>query len=242
MARRPALVRRGSPNLAAGIDGNHPRALADITSVPAGDRQGGGEGEPGVVGIGVGLIVAVLKELGWTGFAMPRLRRRHSVLAARLLMGVLWGAWHLPMFAGSADSSGEIPPALFMATMLISWLLPYRVLMVWVSDRTHSLLVPVLMHIQIVIGQLVLNTEGDFRRAEIRLPHRLRRCALGCRGSGDTSQPWAPDPRTGRSREPRSDHSMTSAGAPRPSPRRLAGRAVPQTDLKPPASRPVEGL
>lgn len=106
------------------------------------------------------MIVAVLKELGWTGFAMPRLRRRHSVLAARLLMGVLWGAWHLPMFAGSADSSGEIPPALFMATMLISWLLPYRVLMVWVSDRTHSLLVPVLMHIQIVIGQLVLNTEA----------------------------------------------------------------------------------
>ena len=43
-----------------------------------------------------------------------------------------------------------------MAAMLFSWLLPYRVLIVWVYDRTHSLLVAVLMHMQIVIGQLVV--------------------------------------------------------------------------------------
>jgi hypothetical protein len=75
-------------------------------------------------------------------------------------MGLLWGAWHLPLFAGSAASSGGIPPALFMAAMLFSWLPPYRVLMVWVYDRTQSLLVVMLMHMPIVVSQFVLNPEG----------------------------------------------------------------------------------
>ncbi len=111
-------------------------------------------------GIAVGLIVPVFEELGWTGFATPRLRLRHGVLGTGLIMGVLWGAWHFPLFAGSAASSGGIPPALFMAAMLFSWLLPYRVLMVWVYDRTQSLLVVMLMHMPIVVGALVLTSEA----------------------------------------------------------------------------------
>jgi membrane protease YdiL (CAAX protease family) len=111
-------------------------------------------------GIAIGLIVPVFEELGWTGFAMPRLRLRHGILATGLIMGVPWGAWHLPMFAGSAASSGGIPPALFMAAMLFSWLLPYRVLMVWVYDRTHSLLLVMLMHMPIVVSQYVLTPEA----------------------------------------------------------------------------------
>jgi membrane protease YdiL (CAAX protease family) len=110
-----------------------------------------------LAGIAVGLIVPVCEELGWTGFAMPRWRLRHGVLATGLIMGVLWGAWHLPLFAGSAGSSGEVPPALFMAAMLFSWLLPYRVLIVWVYDRTQSLLLAMLMHMPIVVGALVLD-------------------------------------------------------------------------------------
>ncbi|MGZ6036231.1 MAG: CPBP family intramembrane glutamic endopeptidase [Myxococcaceae bacterium] len=111
-------------------------------------------------GIVVGLIVPVFEELGWTGFATPRLRSRHGVLGTGLVMGLLWGAWHFPLFVGSAASSGGIPPALFMAAMLFSWLVPYRVLIVWVYDRTQSLLVAMLMHMPIVVGALVLNAEA----------------------------------------------------------------------------------
>jgi membrane protease YdiL (CAAX protease family) len=114
-------------------------------------------------GIAVGLIVPVFEELGWTGFATPRLRQRHGVLGTGLIMGLLWGAWHFPLFAGSAASSGGIPPAFFMAAMLFSWLPPYRVLMVWVYDRTRSLLVVMLMHTPIVVSQFVLNPEGMSR-------------------------------------------------------------------------------
>lgn len=107
--------------------------------------------------VAAGLWVAVGEELGWTGFAMPRLRLRHGIVATGLIVGVLWGAWHLPLFAGSAATSGEIPPALFLAVMLFGWLVPYRVLMVWVYDRTQSLLVAMLMHLPIVVVALVLD-------------------------------------------------------------------------------------
>jgi membrane protease YdiL (CAAX protease family) len=103
-----------------------------------------------------GLMVPVFEEIGWTGFATPRLRRSHGVLATGVIMGALWGAWHLPLFAGTAASSGAIPPLLFLAAMLFSWLIPYRILMVWVYDRTRSLLVAMLMHTPIVISQYVL--------------------------------------------------------------------------------------
>jgi membrane protease YdiL (CAAX protease family) len=111
-------------------------------------------------GIAVGLVVPVFEELGWTGFATLKLRGRHAILATGLFMGVLWGAWHLPLFAGSAGSSGEIPAALFMAVMLFAWIVPYRVLIVWVHDRTQSLLLAMVMHLPIVVGALVLNPEA----------------------------------------------------------------------------------
>jgi membrane protease YdiL (CAAX protease family) len=112
-----------------------------------------------LAGIAAGLLVPVFEELGWTGFAMPRLRQRHSVLTTGLIMGILWGAWHFPMFAGDAASSGAIPPALYVAALLFSWLVPYRVLMVWVAGRTGSIFAAVLMHFPIVVNAIVLGNE-----------------------------------------------------------------------------------
>jgi len=111
-------------------------------------------------GVATGLIVPVFEELGWTGFATPRLRQRRGILATGLIMGLLWGAWHFPLFAGSAGSSGALPPTLFLAAMLFSWLVPYRVLMVWVYDRSESLMLAMVMHVPIVVSQYVLTPEA----------------------------------------------------------------------------------
>jgi membrane protease YdiL (CAAX protease family) len=45
--------------------------------------------------VAVGLGVGLFEELGWTGFAIPELRRRYGVFTTGLVVGVLWGAWHL---------------------------------------------------------------------------------------------------------------------------------------------------
>jgi hypothetical protein len=87
---------------------------------------------------------------------MPRLRLRYSVLTTGIVMGILWGLWHFPMFAGNGESSGSIPPVLYVAALLFLWLPPYRVLMVWVCDRTGSGFMAMLMHFPIVVMSMVL--------------------------------------------------------------------------------------
>jgi membrane protease YdiL (CAAX protease family) len=108
-------------------------------------------------GIALGFISSpFFEELGWIGFATPELRKRFSVLETGLIMGLLWGVWHFPIFSASARASTSVPPALFLAILLFTWLLPYRVLIVWVYDHTKSLLLSILMHVPIVVGQFVL--------------------------------------------------------------------------------------
>ena len=119
--------------------------------VTTGDR-------PGLLmsGVVLGLVVSVFEELGWMGFAAPELRKRHGFLSTGIIMGLPWGAWHYPLFSGSASSSGAIPPTLYIAVMLFSFLIPFRILMVWVYDRTKSLPVVMLMHAPLAAGQLIL--------------------------------------------------------------------------------------
>ena len=113
-----------------------------------------------LTGIVLGLMGGFFEELGWTGFALPRLRRRYGVVTTGLVMGLLWGAWHFPMFAGTTDPTGILPAALVVAVLLFAWLPPYRVLIVWVYDRTESLLIAMLMHVPISVTTFVLASEA----------------------------------------------------------------------------------
>jgi hypothetical protein len=68
----------------------------------------------------------------------------------------MWGAWHfLVNLWGSDSSSGALSLALFLPVVLFSFLPAYRVLMVWVYDRTGSLLVAMLMHASLVVFWLI---------------------------------------------------------------------------------------
>ena len=100
----------------------------------------------GLVGTFVG---GIFEELGWTGFATHTLlgRTRRGVLSTGLIVGVLWGVVHLPVYywPASAGLSGALLLAVVAANVL-AWFPPYRVLMVWVYDRTESLLLAMLMH------------------------------------------------------------------------------------------------
>jgi uncharacterized protein len=112
-------------------------------------------------GLTVGLGAGIFEELGWTGFATPRLRKQHDVLAGGLFLGMLWGAWHILVnLWASSTPTGEISPT-FMLPVLLSTvglgMLPaYRVLMVWVYERTKSLLVGMLMHVSLTASLIIL--------------------------------------------------------------------------------------
>jgi hypothetical protein len=112
--------------------------------------------------IAAGLLGGFGEELGWTGFATPRLRLHHGVFATGLYVGALWGVWHYLVTPAwiAGTYAGELPLALFLTAngvlSVVGQLTAYRVLMVWVSDRTGSLLLAGLMHASLIASTLFL--------------------------------------------------------------------------------------
>lgn len=113
-------------------------------------------------GIAMGLIGGgFLEELGWTGFAVPKLRLRYGVLTTALIVGVLHGAAHFSViFWMSGNTLGGLPLAPFLTVrgldLLVGGLVAYRVLMVWVYDCTNgSLLLAMLMHASLSASMLI---------------------------------------------------------------------------------------
>jgi len=82
------------------------------------------------------------EETGWRGFALPRLLVSHNALVASLSLGVVWAAWHLPLFwtAGAALEGRSI-------LMVLLTLPALSILYTWVFQHTRgSLLLAILFH------------------------------------------------------------------------------------------------
>jgi membrane protease YdiL (CAAX protease family) len=137
---------------------------------PAGEIMSGVTAQTIAMGILSGLLVGLCEELGWTGFVNPRLRKRYGVLGTGLLMGILWGAWHIMAngVLGMRINAGNLSPSVFLAArsfaFMLGWLPAFRVLMVWVYDHTGSLPLLVLMHAgataaSIIFAPLVYGTD-----------------------------------------------------------------------------------
>ena len=87
-------------------------------------------------------ILVIGEELGWRGYALPRLQARYSGLAASLILGVLWAAWHLPnQFIPGLEFYGYGFPAFAL------YVVPMTVLFTWLATQTRgSLLLAWLFH------------------------------------------------------------------------------------------------
>jgi membrane protease YdiL (CAAX protease family) len=98
-------------------------------------------------GLIAGGLAGFCEEIGWTGFATPRLLRRFGALRGGLILGVLWGSWHL---LGGFVFSAPGQELFWAGEALVYWvgaLAAYRVLMTWVYSHTRSVLLAQLMHL-----------------------------------------------------------------------------------------------
>jgi membrane protease YdiL (CAAX protease family) len=65
------------------------------------------------------------EELGWRAFALPRLQRRTNALCAALIVGGIWGTWHLPIFLFPEMSLPDFPfffAQVVAASVVMTWL------------------------------------------------------------------------------------------------------------------------
>lgn len=108
-----------------------------------------------LIGILFGVPAGFLEEIGWTGFAFPRMQMQRGWLAASVLLGLLWSAWHLPVvsYLGTATPHGAYwLPFLLAFTFAITAM---RVLIAWLYTHTRSVLLAQLMHVSST-GSLVV--------------------------------------------------------------------------------------
>jgi membrane protease YdiL (CAAX protease family) len=108
------------------------------------------------------------EEFGWRGFAMPRLQARHNALVSSLMIGVLWGIWHIPLFLtqGTTQSrwladAGWIAP-LGYTLFCMAWSIQYT----WVFNNTKgSVLLAAVIHGAINAWNGYIDVyRGDFSR------------------------------------------------------------------------------
>jgi hypothetical protein len=87
------------------------------------------------------------EELGWRGFALPRLLNRFTPLTASLILGAIWGVWHLPsFFLGGMVQAGLSLPFFLLNAVLLS------IFVTWVFQHTGgSVLITVLIHFTVNI-------------------------------------------------------------------------------------------
>lgn len=90
-------------------------------------------------------IKGPIEEFGWRGVALPLLQRRFKPLWAGLLLGVIWGVWHLPAFLLSGTPQGSWSFAPFFAGSVAVSVIVTQLF----NDSRGSILLPALLHFQL---------------------------------------------------------------------------------------------
>jgi hypothetical protein len=92
------------------------------------------------------------EELGWRGYALPRLLKRFSPLTASLILGAIWGVWHLPSFFLGEMVQASMSILIFLLNSLF-----LSIVVTWFFLHTgESVLIAVLVHYMVNICASIL--------------------------------------------------------------------------------------
>ena len=130
----PAVIALGSAGAASllgapiDFDAFSPELLVLVFGIVLGTLVGGGQ-----------------EEIGWRGFAQPELQQRYSAVVAAVVVGVVWGAWHLPLFFDPLAPHSAWPLA--SQVTYFFGIVGFSILLAWVYNGTGgSILLAMLMH------------------------------------------------------------------------------------------------
>ena len=119
------------------------------------------------------LIVSLWEEIGWMGFALPRLQDKYGPLMASLVLGALWALWHLPAYFGSTQvvdpkvGLGDLDRLLYLLPLLIFLATSTRIVMTWLFNvAMGSVIIVTLFHagFNISNNELVTNFMPQMNR------------------------------------------------------------------------------
>jgi membrane protease YdiL (CAAX protease family) len=101
---------------------------------------------PSVMIVPIGLLIWLLnaypEEYGWRGFALDRLQSRFNPLMASILLGIIWGVWHLPLHFIEGTTQFYIPVVEFILQTIV-----LSVLYTWLHNGSGgSIFIAALFH------------------------------------------------------------------------------------------------
>lgn len=108
-----------------------------------------------LAGIFFGVPAGFLEEIGWIGYAFPKMRSQKNAFVPSILLGLLWALWHLPVvnYLGTATPHGAYWFAFFLSFTVA--MTAMRVLICWIYTNTESVLLAQFMHVSST-GSLVI--------------------------------------------------------------------------------------
>ena len=130
-----------------------------------------------LMGILFGIPAGFLEEIGWMGYAFPKMQSESNGLAPSILLGLLWALWHLPVvnYLGTATPHGAYWLPFFLAFSFA--MSSMRVLIAWIYTNTKSVLLAQLMHVSST-GSLVLFSAARVTAAQEAMWYALYGTAL----------------------------------------------------------------
>ena len=82
----------------------------------------------------------VAEEFGWRGYALDRLQKRWNALVSSLILGVMWGLWHIPLFFMKGSIQSLIPFWAFLVLIVSG-----SIIFTWIYNNTEGSLFTALM-------------------------------------------------------------------------------------------------
>jgi membrane protease YdiL (CAAX protease family) len=97
------------------------------------------------------------EEVGWRGFLLPKLLTKFSPLSASVVLGVIWGVWHLPLYVHSIFATGSGAAGFIVTTIC------YSIIMTMLYNYSRgSLFIAVAFHwFMNTIPNAVFHTYGN---------------------------------------------------------------------------------
>jgi uncharacterized protein len=119
-------------------------------------------------GAAFGVLAGFFEEIGWTGYAYPKLRQGRELFAAAIPLGALWAGWHIPVvdYLGAATPHGAYWLPFFLAFTAV--LVAMRVLIAFLYEQTNSVLLAQLMHASSTSALAVFSPPGVSAAQEVK--------------------------------------------------------------------------
>jgi membrane protease YdiL (CAAX protease family) len=106
---------------------------------------------------------ALGEEIGWRGYALPKHLSCRSPFCAGVILGLLWGVWHAPVYfvpgTGQFDTAQASDSFIVPFIGFVIWTIGLSILFTWIFLNTKgSLLMAVVFHASINVASYLPST------------------------------------------------------------------------------------